>query len=174
MKKIIMLLVGICTCLVACTEQASIEVIDVQNHQFTDWTSLLSVDEVVPLENTSSSLLTVAAKCKIKDGLILFQDFKRKSLFVFDEQDGKFMYEIGKVGYSESEHTDFLLYSPGKDYSISKLSHEGNVEGLRKRKGYQMESERFFSSENHSLVLPDYGCFVMDTYHNGKLCPKYL
>lgn len=97
--------------MVACTESPSAtecEVIDVKQPEFANWASLLSIEEVVPLENTNSSLLTVASKCRVEGNLILFQDFKLKSLFVFDKHNGKFKYEVGKVGYSESEHVDFL------------------------------------------------------------------
>ncbi len=224
-------LFSLCACMVACTENPSAtecEVIDVKQPKFTNWASLLSITEVVPLENTNSSLLTVASKCRVEGNLILFQDFKLKSLFVFDKHNGKFKYEVGKVGYSESEHVDFLdfsvdtehslitildergttlfdenngkflrrdrsinksgtdycrfmvvgndtlLYSPYKDYSISKLSQDKRIEDLRKRNGIQMENERFFSMDDNNLVLPDYGCFVIDTYKKGKLYPKYL
>lgn len=230
MKKAIFFLLGLSVCLCACTEMPSTtdcEVIDVKQHEFTNWTSLLSIEDVIPLENTSSSLLTVASKCKIEGDLILFQDFKLKSLFVFDKHNGKFKFEVGKVGYSESEHVDFLdfsfdtehsiitildergttafdknngkflrrnftinksgtdycrfmivgkdtlLYSPYKDYSISKLSQDKEMEKLRKRNGFQMESERFFSLDDNYLILPDYGCFTIDAYKNGKLSPKY-
>ena len=69
---------------------------------------------------------------------------------------------------------DTLLYSPYKDYSISKMSQDKKIEDLRKRNGIQMECERFFSLDDNNLVLPDYGCFVIDTYKKGKLYPKYL
>lgn len=224
-------LLSLCTCMVACTESPSVtecEVIDVKQPKFTNWASLLSIEEVVPLENTNSSLLTVASKCRVEGNLVLFQDFKLKSMFVFDKHNGKFKYEVGKVGYSESEHVDFLdftvdtehslitildergttvfdenngkflrrdrsinksgtdycrfmvvgndtlLYSPYKDYSISKLSQDKKIEDLRKCNGIQMENERFFSMDDNNLVLPDYGCFVIDTYKKGKLYPKYL
>lgn len=230
MKKVLCVLLSLCACVVACTESPSdteCEVIDVKQPKFTDWTSLLSIEEVIPLEDTTSSLLTVASKCKVEENLILFQDFKLKSLFVFDKHNGKFKYEVGKVGYSESEHVDFLdfsvdtehslitildergttvfdenngkflrrdrtinksgtdycrfmivgsdtlLYSPYKDYSISKMSQDKKIEDLRKRNGIQMESERFFSMDDNYLVLPDYGCFVIDTYKKGKLYPRY-
>lgn len=230
MKKVLFALLCFCACFVACTEQPSTQdsvIIDVQQHKFTDWTSLWSIEEVVPLENNTSSLLTIASKCKVRNGLILFQDFKLKSLFVFDRHDGKFKYEIGKVGYSESEHVDFLdfaldaehsnisildergiamfamndgrflrrnktintsgvdycrfevmgedtlLYSPYKDYSVSKFSQSKKLDNLRKRKGYQLETEHFFSLDDKCLVMPDYGCFVVDMYHDGQLLPKY-
>lgn len=63
---------------------------------------------------------------------------------------------------------DTLLYSPYKDYSISKMSQDKKIEDLRKRNGIQMESERFFSLDDNNLVLPDYGCFVIDTYKRGN------
>lgn len=72
-------LFSLCACMVACTESPSVtecEVIDVKQPKFTNWASLLSIEEVVPLENTNSSLLTVASKCRVEGNLILFQDFK--------------------------------------------------------------------------------------------------
>lgn len=85
-------LFSLCACMVACTESPSVtecEVIDVKQPKFTNWASLLSIAEVVPLENTNSSLLTVASKCRVEGNLILFQDFKLKSMFVFDKHNGQ-------------------------------------------------------------------------------------
>lgn len=86
-------LFSLCVCMVACTESPSAtecEVIDVKQPKFTNWASLLSIAEVVPLENINFSLLTVASKCRVEGNLILFQDFKLKCMFVFDKHNGKF------------------------------------------------------------------------------------
>lgn len=127
MKKVLFALFSLCACMVACTENPSAtecEVIDVKQPKFTNWASLLSIAEVIPLENTNSSLLTVASKCRVEGNLILFQDFKLKSLFVFDKHNGKFKYEVGKVGYSESEHVDFLDFSVDTEHSLITILDE--------------------------------------------------
>lgn len=214
----------------ACTENNlndECKDIDVRHHNFEQWDDFFMIETVVPLESSSSSLVSVAAKCRVRDGLVLFQDFKEKSMFVFNQKDGKFKYEIGKLGYSESEHMDFLdfnydgkktiitilderglasfdvrngqflnrkknvngasvdycrfvvrgndtlLYSPDMDFTVSRLVDGEKTDGLRKSKGFQMQSERFFSSGDNVLVFPDYGCFTIDTYQNGELMPKY-
>lgn len=223
-------LLFLCVCVIACTENNlndECKVIDVRHHNFDQWDDFFKIENVVPLESSSSSLVSIAAKCKVRDGLVLFQDFKEKSMFVFCQKNGKFKYEIGKLGYSESEHMDFLgfnydgknsritildehglasfdakngkfigrnksvngasvdycrflihgidtlLYSPDMDFTISRLSNGENMDGLRKSTGFQMQSERFFSLGDNILVLPDYGCFTIDTYQNGRMLPKY-
>lgn len=230
MRKIYLLLF-LCIYLIACTEnnlKDECKVIDVKQHSFQKWEEFFRIENVIPLESSSSSLITVAAKCKVRGGLVFFQDFKEKSMFVFSQKNGKFKYEIGKLGYSESEHKDFLdfnydeensritilderglasfdakngkfidrkksingasvdycrfliqgndtlLYSPDMDFTVSRLSNGGKTDELRKSKGFQMQSERFFSLKGNILVLPDYGCFTIDTYRNGGILPKYI
>lgn len=202
--------------------------IKIENPQYEDWASFFSVEEIVPLEQTDKSLVTMASKCEVQDGKVFFSDFRLKSLFVFG-LDGKFKYEVGKTGKAANEHVlleDFgydkkrntitllderglaiynadngafikreklseskrvafakfldlddgerLLYSTVNKHSIIRQTKDGTFDGLRERKGYQMNTERFFNSGHGVLVMPDYGCFTLDAYQEGNLVPKYI
>lgn len=230
MKKSILLLLS-CILLLGCADRSDSEkckTVNVEKTDYSDWASLLKVEKVIPLEQSSSSLVTMASKCLVRDGKVLFADFKLKSIFVFDTS-GKFLFSCGKVGYSKSEHTDLwdfavnedentleildekgvasydlksgkfikrdrrvnkssseytkfmpmpngsrLLFAADSEYSISCMLPDGNISGLRKRNGFQMTYGRFFKSDEATLVLPDYGCFTVDAYSDGKLVPKYI
>lgn len=229
MKRLFLYLALLCACFSSCTENKSesYQIIDASKHDFDDWKTFFEIKEIVPLEQTSSSLVTMASKCKVRDGKVYFADFKLKSIFVFDNK-GKFQFEVGKIGYSKSEYMDFrdfnldeknaqlsimdersmlfydlntgkfqkrekhatpvgidyfkyatigkgkyLMFSIDDEFSISEMDEKLNMKGLRKREGYQMDSERFFMSKEDLLVLPDYGQFTIDAYRNGKLYPKY-
>lgn len=208
-------------------DKTECKTIRVEKADYTDWPSLLTVEKAVPLEATSSSLVTMASKCMVRDGKIYFADFKLKSIFVFDMK-GKFLFSCANVGNAKSEHADlwdfslsedgkaievldekgvasydvnsgkfisrdkrvnksaseymgflplpdngYLLYATARDHTISRMADDGNVEGLRKRKGYQMTYGHFFKSHDGILVSPDYGCFTIDAYSDGKLVPRY-
>lgn len=220
------------TCLLtACSQSNQLNdctTIKVETPQYRNWSSFFSVEEIIPLEQTDRSLVTMASKCNVQDGMIFFSDFRLKSLFVFG-LDGKFKYEVGKIGKAINEHVllnDFcynkkqktitilderglvfynsangafikreklseskrmtfakfqdlgngerLLFSTINKSSIVRQTEHGHFEDLRERKGYQMITERFFNSDNGVLVMPDYGCFTLDAYHDGQLVPKYI
>ena len=73
--------------------------------KFSDWTSLISIEEIVPLEDNEDSLLTVAQKCVMNGERILFWDFKMKCVYVYD-RGGKFLFTVGRQGGAGFECVD--------------------------------------------------------------------
>ena len=80
---------------------------------FTDWTSLLHIEEITPLGENSDSLLSVAQKCLINDERFLFWDFKMKCVYAYDRQ-GNFLFTIGRQGGAEFECADLRDIYLGK------------------------------------------------------------
>ena len=87
------------TCLLtACSQSNQLNdctSIKINNTQYEKWSSFFNIEEIVPLEQTDKSLVTMASKCSVNDGMVFFSDFRLKSLFVFG-LDGKFKFEVGK------------------------------------------------------------------------------
>ena len=101
-------------------------------------------------------------------------------ILVFSMQDGHFIEKknidgikmLGCHRFSHTSEDSYLLFSDMEDYSIYKFTN-GELEGLRKRNGIQLVSERFYHYDGHCMVLPDYGNYVVDIYRDGTLMPKY-
>lgn len=110
MKKINLLL--ICCFLLSCkqtikenTESPVTYTVDYSDSETFDWFSHMDITEVIPLEFSDSSILSVAKNCIIEKDKILFQDYKQRMVFVFDKA-GKYLYSINKLGNGPDEYTD--------------------------------------------------------------------
>ena len=110
MKKINLLL--ICCFLLSCkqtikenTESPVTYTVDYSDSETFDWFSHMDITEVIPLEFSDSSMLSVAKNCIIEKDKILFQDYKQRMVFVFDKA-GKYLYSINKLGNGPDEYTD--------------------------------------------------------------------
>lgn len=117
------------TCLLtACSQSNQLNdctSIKINNTQYEKWSSFFNIEEIVPLEQTDKSLVTMASKCSVNDGMVFFSDFRLKSLFVFG-LDGKFKFEVGKSGKAANEHIvleDF--YYNGKKKTVTILDERG-------------------------------------------------
>lgn len=70
-----------------------------------DWTVMIHIDKIIPLEVTDRSLLGVAQKCLVKNELILYLDYKMKSIYVFNI-DGHFLFSIDAQGGGSEEYAE--------------------------------------------------------------------
>lgn len=86
----------------------------IRSTDFTDWASLLHIEEITPLGENSDSLLSVAQKCLINDERFLFWDFKMKCVYAYDRQ-GNFLFTIGNQGGAEFECADLRDIYLGKN-----------------------------------------------------------
>lgn len=101
-------------------------------------------------------------------------------ILVFDAADGHFI-EKRKLGqehlaeyflFTPLSDDDYLLFASDGEYTVYHYS-DGLMKGLRKRKGYQLVSDRFTLNGKTCLVNADYGMFTIDTYRNGALEAAY-
>lgn len=126
--KIVTILILSASLLTACTQSSLLNdctTIKLNPTENKNWEDILDVEDVVPLEQTHKSLLTMASQCKVKDGKVFFADYKLKSLFVFDVN-GNFKFEAGTTGMAAYEHAmlnDFCYNA--KDKKISILDERG-------------------------------------------------
>lgn len=74
--------------------------------------------------------------------------------------------------FMHCQGNDYLFFMTSGEYSIYKVENE-QLEGLRARKGYQLICNRFLSRKDECLIVPDYGNFIIDTFHDGEIHSKY-
>ena len=105
MRNYLFVLLAFTFGLFSCTsdEQPDVVSIKIENLDFSDWDSLISIDSIVPLEQTDSSLLSVATTFKVGKTRMLFSDHKANNVYVFDRL-GHFLFVAGGIGRSVSEH----------------------------------------------------------------------
>ncbi len=74
-----------------------------------DWLSHIDIEEVVPLEFSDSSMISIAQDCQVTEDKILIQDHKQHCLFVFDRQ-GNYLYAINNIGNGPGEYLDIRSF----------------------------------------------------------------
>lgn len=79
--------------------------IDDINNKVFDWSSMIHIKKIIPLEATDRSLLGVAQKCLVKNDRILFLDYKMRVIYVFDLE-GRFLFSIDSLGGGSEEYTE--------------------------------------------------------------------
>lgn len=102
------LLIVFCLCIVSCVshkEEENIRIIKFDSSDFTDWSSIIKIDSVIPLELNDASLLSIATKCVVSTNRILFWDYKTKQVYAYG-RDGKFLFTVGRQGGAESEYIE--------------------------------------------------------------------
>lgn len=101
-------------------------------------------------------------------------------ILAFDAKEGRFLgkRKLGLSSFADYfkflplSDTHYLFFAPAGDFSVYEWN-AGELRGLRERKGYQLSTEHFCRDGENVLVNADYGHFVIDTYHNGRLTHKY-
>lgn len=92
-----------------------IDVSDINKDIF-DWSDMMRINKVIPLEATDHSLLGLAQKCLVKNNQILFLDYKMKSIYLFD-MNGRFLFSIDSQGGGSEEYIelkDAIFSNDGK------------------------------------------------------------
>lgn len=105
----------------------------------------------------------------------------KTGLKTYDAQNGRFLYKKEFEGIKTSSikgflpciNNEYLLFTPEEEYSICKIDSNNKIIPLRKRLGYQMIYNRFFSTNGMYEVLPDYGQFSIDMVQENRILPKY-
>lgn len=113
------LLIGLCFCIVSCVshkQEENIHTIKFDSPDFKNWSSLITIDSVIPLELNDTSLLSIATKCLISTNRILFWDYKTKQVYAYG-RNGKFLFTVGKQGGAESEYIELRDVIFSKDNS---------------------------------------------------------
>lgn len=77
-------------------------VLRVTDENYSDWASLVQLNEVIPFEENDSSLLSIETKCLVGKERILFSDYATKKVFAFDKR-GKYLFSVGNNGGAKSE-----------------------------------------------------------------------
>ena len=229
MKKYLLIPLLSIACLFSCTSGGQTDAVSIriENPDFSNWSSLIAVDSIVPLEQTDSSLLSVASTFKVGKSKMLFSDYKANNVYVFDRS-GRFLFVAGGIGRSVSEHitvrdigfshdqtrieildergiavydsddggfierktikdrmkndyysfltmdNGYLLFTPHDDeYSVMRANGRNETEGIREKKSYGLAYKHFWGNADNALVLPDYGCYDIDGYADGRLRAKY-
>lgn len=85
----------------------SVQVFKIDNisNKVFDWSSMINIKKIIPLETTDRSLLGVAQKCLVKNNRILFLDYKMRVIYVFDLE-GRFLFCIDSLGGSSEEYIE--------------------------------------------------------------------
>lgn len=107
MNRNILLIIA-CACLVSCIspkQEENIHIIKCDSPDFKNWSSLVRIDSVIPLELNDTSLLSIATKCLVSKDRILFWDYKTKQVYVYG-RDGKFLFITGRQGGAEAEYAE--------------------------------------------------------------------
>ena len=133
---------GICLSLFilySCTQIVEYyETIKLTNTEFSDWSSLIKVNDIVPLgSETDSVFLSLAQKCIIGTNRILFWDYKAKTVYVFNHK-GDFLFTAGRRGNARNEYIDLRDVNFNKD--------ESNIEIL------DLSGIKVYNSENGSFI----------------------
>lgn len=170
----------------SCDKKTSIEdsyqVIDASNvsKDIFDWTDLMCIRKIIPLEITEHSLLGVAQKCLVKNNRILFLDYKMKCIYLFD-LDGYYLFTIDSQGGGSEEYIelkDAIFSYDGKEIFV--LDHSA-ILVYDSADGHFLERRNLnadFSSNFHKFVnvvddsfyfFADSGKYTIYQYINGKL-----
>ena len=79
------------------------KVFKLEKSNFNEWEKLLSIENVIQLEENDSCLMAYAQKCLFTNDRIIFDDYKSKKIYSF-LHDGKFICQIGRMGHSAAEY----------------------------------------------------------------------
>jgi len=109
------------------------------------------------------------------------QVLDKSGIKIYNSNDGQFLrkrlfhgMESSTIkGFLPCNENSYLLFTPDNEYSICKIDSNDHVTPLRKRKGYQMVSNRFTQTNGHHAILPDYGHFTIDYEKDNQIIPAY-
>ena len=119
-------------------KEENYKTIKITNTEFSDWSSLIKINNIVPLGSESDSVfLSLAQKCIIGTNRILFWDYKAKIVYVFNHK-GDFLFTAGKRGNAKNEYIDLRDVNFNKD--------ESHIEIL------DLSGIKVYNSENGSFI----------------------
>lgn len=115
-------LVVVSCILVACNsdkdKKESFRRIKIDKIDYCSWANLINVNQLFMLQ--SEQPLSMATKCLVGNGKIVFWDFKSKSVYLFDTE-GKYISNVGRRGNSQSEYTDISDIAYNRDSTVIKI-----------------------------------------------------
>lgn len=124
------LLIVFCFCLAACHKKTGSSAksdyqktysIDYVENEIFDWHAHMEIEEIIPLEFSDSSMISMAQDCLVTKDNILIHDYKQHCLFAFDRR-GKYLYSINNIGNGPGEYLDirsFCLNDVGREIIIN-------------------------------------------------------
>lgn len=164
------------------TVKDNYHIIDVNNasKEVFNWAERIQINEIIPLEVTDRSLLGIAQKCLVKNNLILFLDYKMKSIYVFNIE-GTFLFSIDSQGGGSEEYTelkDAVFSNDGK--KIFLLDHTAIVtydaidghflDKINLNMDYSVNFYRFIHlNDDVFYFFADSGEYTIYRYTNGNL-----
>lgn len=94
--------------LVSCTKATdNSKTIKIDSTDFSNWQGLLKITDIIPLEEDSCNLISIADKCLFSKDFLFISDYKTKKVYKYS-RNGKFLGTIGKRGHAKDEYTDIL------------------------------------------------------------------
>ena len=150
--------------LVSCTNVTdNFKTIKIDSADFSNWEELLEITDIVPLEEDSCYLISIADKCIFSKDYLFLSDYKTKKIYKYSKN-GNFLGTIGKRGHAKNEYTDILdMWLTDNDSTLVILdtrsllfycTRTGEYRKTVRNKNY--DYERFaIQNDGNILFVPD-------------------
>lgn len=149
---------------VSCDNGADIsQKIKVGSINFADWEDLIEFVDVIPLQDDSNCMISMADHCLLSRDRLFFSDYKTKQIYSYSTS-GKYIGKIGQRGHAKNEYTKVLdLWLTDNDSTLvvldtnSLLYFNSNTGKLNKRvRNRNLDYERFaIQNDSSILFIPD-------------------
>lgn len=131
----------------------------VRSINFTDWEKIIEFVDVIPLQEDSNCIISMADHCLLSKNCLFFSDYKTRQIHTYSTS-GKYIGKIGQKGHAKNEYTKVLdMWLTENDSTLvvldtrSLLYYNSNTGTFKKRVRNRIFDYERFAIQNDSSIL---------------------